>query len=79
MIIYFNVNKNLEHRCDKALKAAADPGILVRGGAWIFFKGMGSGGCLKASSGSRATPWFGAKGAKPPEASVNFCDFRSKI
>ena len=48
------------------------------GGAWIFFfKGMGSGGHLKASEGPGQRPGS-SQGAKPPEA-PNFSDFRSKI
>ena len=56
----------------------ADPGILVRGGAWIFFKGIGFGGHLKAPNGFRAMPWWGPRGRSPRKL-LNFSDFRSKI
>ena len=44
--------------------AGADPGILVRGGVWIFFIGMGSGDRPMGPGNALV----GAQGAKPPEA-----------
>ena len=49
----------------------ADPGILVRGGVVFFFKGLGSGGHLKAPSGPQwvqGNAQVGDQGAKVPEA-----------
>ena len=48
--------------------SGADPGILVRGGVDFFFQRHRAWGRLKAPDGARATPWWGAQGAKPPEA-----------
>ena len=56
--------------------SGADPGNLVRGYGFFFFKGMGSGDRLKAPSWSRATPLFGIRGRSPRKI-LNFIDFRS--
>ena len=54
------MNINKKHIDASVKEPGADPGILVRG-AWIFFKGIGFGGHLKAPpppSGYRAIKKF---------------------
>jgi len=44
----------------------ADPGFVVRGGAWV---GEGSGDCLRSPSGPEQSPGTGHRRAKPPGSS----------
>ena len=58
-------------------KSGADPGILVGGGAWIFFsKAWGPGAALTPPVGPGQSP---GGGPGSPWKLLNFSDFRSKI